>query len=148
LGILLAFGAAACTVDVQPAETVLLDTPPVSTHAVADVQGSSVPDSDLRSDEQAVVDLFENTSPSVVYISTLTRRTDVFGRGEIVPGGSGTGFVWDEEGHIVTNYHVIEGADQARVVMFDQTGYLATWVGGSSRHDLAVLRIDAPRDTL
>lgn len=148
LGILLALGAAACTVDVQPAETALIDTLPVPTHAVADVQGSSVPDSDLRSDEQAVVDLFENTSPSVVYISTLTRRIDVFGRGEIAPGGSGTGFVWDEEGHIVTNYHVIEGADQARVVMFDQTGYLATWVGGSSRHDLAVLRIDAPRDSL
>jgi S1-C subfamily serine protease len=148
VGVLFALAAAACTVDVQPAETALLDTPPVPTHAVADVQGASAPDADLRSDEQAVVDLFENTSPSVVYISTLTRRTDVFGRGEIVPGGSGTGFVWDEEGHIVTNYHVIEGADQARVVMFDQTGYLATWVGGSSRHDLAVLRIDAPRETL
>ena len=150
VGIVFALAATACTVDVQPAETVLLDTPLVPTHAVADVQESSVPEasSDLRSDEQAVVDLFENTSPSVVYISTLTRRTDVFGRGEIVPGGSGTGFVWDDEGHIVTNYHVIQGADQARVVMFDQTGYLATWVGGSSRHDLAVVRIDAPRDTL
>ena len=150
VGIGLALAAAACTVEMAPAETALLDPPSVPTRAVADVQESSVPEAyaDLRSDEQAVVDLFENTGPSVVYISTLTRRTDVFGRGEVVPGGSGTGFVWDDEGHIVTNYHVIRGADQARVVMFDQTPYLATWVGGSRRHDLAVLRIDAPRDTL
>lgn len=150
LGIALVLATAACTVEVTPTGTALADTPLLPIQPVADVQESSGPEAytDLRSDEQAVVDLFEDTSPSVVYISTLTRRTDLFGRGEIVPGGSGTGFVWDDEGHIVTNYHVIRGADQARVVMFDQTGYLATWVGGSSRHDLAVLRIDAPRDSL
>ena len=150
MALVFALAAAACTVEVQPAATDVVDTALVGTRTVADVEESTVPEpyADLRSDEQAAVDLFEDTSPSVVYISTLTRRTDVFGRGEIVPGGSGTGFVWDDEGHIVTNYHVIRGADQARVVMHDQTGYLATWVGGSRRHDLAVVRIDAPQDTL
>jgi S1-C subfamily serine protease len=141
---------AACTIEVGPAETDTPDAPVVPTRPIADVQESSVPEpySDLRPDEQAIVNLFEDTSPSVVYITTLTRRADIFGRTEIVPGGSGTGFVWDDQGHIVTNYHVIRGADQARVVMHDQTGYLATWVGGSRRHDLAVLRIEAPQNTL
>lgn len=108
------------------------------------------PYTDLRPDEQAVVDLFENTGPSVVYITTLTRRVDFFGRvtGE-VPLGTGTGFVWDRDGHIVTNYHVVQGRSSAiRVVMHDQTSHLARAVGGSARHDLAVLRIDAPADAL
>ncbi len=150
VGLVVALAAAACTVEVKPAGTALVDAPDVGSLTVANVEASQVPEpyTDLRSDEQAVVDLFEGTSPSVVYISTLTRRSDFFGRGETVPGGSGTGFVWDEEGHIVTNYHVLQGADQARVVMHDQTGYLATWVGGSGRHDLAVLRIDAPEGSL
>lgn len=149
-GTLIALVTAACTIEVGPAETVTPDAPVVPTRTVAVVQESSVPQpySDLRPDEQAIVDLFEGTSPSVVYISTLTRRADIFGRTEIVPGGSGTGFIWDDQGHIVTNYHVLQGADQARVVMHDQTGYLATWVGGSARHDLAVLRIEAPPDML
>ncbi|HCE03961.1 MAG TPA: 2-alkenal reductase [Acidobacteria bacterium] len=149
-GTLIALVTAACTIEVGPAETVTPDAPVVPTRTVAVVQESSVPQpySDLRPDEQTIVDLFEGTSPSVVYISTLTRRADIFGRTEIVPGGSGTGFIWDDQGYIVTNYHVIQGADQARVVMHDQTGYLATWVGGSARHDLAVLRIEAPPDIL
>lgn len=149
-GTLIALVTAACTIEVGPAETVTPDAPVVPTRTVAVVQESSVPQpySDLRPDEQTIVDLFEGTSPSVVYISTLTRRADIFGRTEIVPAGSGTGFIWDDQGHIVTNYHVIQGADQARVVMHDQTGYLATWVGGSARHDLAVLRIEAPPDIL
>ncbi|HIE93205.1 MAG TPA: hypothetical protein EYQ83_10205 [Acidobacteria bacterium] len=131
VGALIALVAAACTIEVGPEETGVTAAPVVSTLPVADVQPSPAPEpyGDLRSDEQAVVDLFEDTSPSVVYISTLTRRVDVFGRTEIVPAASGTGFVWDDQGHIVTNYHVIQGADQARVVMHDQTGYLATWVG-------------------
>jgi S1-C subfamily serine protease len=150
VGALMVLVTAACTIEVGPAETDTPDAPVVPTRPIADVQESSVPEpySDLRPDEQAIVNLFEDTSPSVVYITTLTRRADIFGRTEIVPGGSGTGFVWDDQGHIVTNYHVIRGADQARVVMHDQTGYLATWVGGSRRHDLAVLRIEAPQDTL
>lgn len=150
VGALMVLVTAACTIEVGPAETDTPDAPVVPTRPIADVQESSVPEpySDLRPDEQAIVNLFEDTSPSVVYITTLTRRADIFGQTEIVPGGSGTGFVWDDQGHIVTNYHVIRGADQARVVMHDQTGYLATWVGGSRRHDLAVLRIEAPQNTL
>ncbi len=150
VGALCILATTACTIEVGPDTPAIVAAPvAVGVLEVADAQ-SPVPEpySDLRPDEQAIVDLFEETSPSVVYISTLTRRRDVFGRAEVVPGGSGTGFVWDDQGHIVTNYHVIQGAEQARVVMHDQTSYLATWVGGSERHDLAVVRIDAPQDAL
>ncbi len=101
---------------------------------------------DLRPDERATVELFERTSPSVVYITTLARRTDWFGRpmGGEVPQGTGTGFVWDDAGHVITNAHVVGGADSIEVVMADQTTYDAEWVGLSVSHDLAVLRIEAP----
>ena len=157
----LAVGTAACTVELGPATTAIADEPePTSqvdatravdvTRPVAFPRQSSVPEpyTDLRPDEQAIVDLFETTSPSVVYITTITRRRDIFGRGVNVPQGSGTGFIWDAEGHVVTNFHVVQGALSARVVMHDQTSYMATFVGGSSQHDLAVLRIDAPPETL
>lgn len=105
---------------------------------------------DLRPDERWTVELFERTSPSVVYITTLARRTDWFGRpmGGEVPQGTGTGFIWDDDGHVITNAHVVGGADSIEVVMDDQTTYDAEWVGVSVSHDLAVLRIDAPSAAL
>ncbi len=104
----------------------------------------------LRPDERATVELFERTSPSVVYITTLARRTDWFGRpmGGEVPQGTGTGFLWDGDGHVITNAHVVGGADSVEVVMADQTTYEAELVGLSFSHDLAVLRIDAPAAAL
>ena len=139
--------AASCTVELTPATPVIAEQPftgvPVGSQRV-----TSEPYTDLRPDEQAIVDLFENTSPSVVYISTVTRRRDLFGRGVNVPQGTGTGFIWDDDGHVVTNFHVLQGASSARVVMHDQTSYMAEWVGGSERHDLAVLRIDVSTDGL
>jgi S1-C subfamily serine protease len=63
-----------------------------------------------------------------------------------VPEGTGSGFVWDERGHIVTNLHVIEGAQEALVTLADQRMFPATLVGASADHDLAVLHIDMPAD--
>ena len=105
-------------------------------------------DLDVRPDEQAIVDLFENASPSVVYISTVIRRRDNVDQIESVPHNTGTGFIWDSAGHVVTNFHVVQGATAIRVVMHDEQSYLADYVGGSPQHDLAVLRINAPSDTL
>ena len=102
----------------------------------------------LGSDEQAVVDLFAQTSPAVVYITTLGQRPNfVTGMIQEVPRGTGTGFVWDLNGHIVTNYHVV--ADAARgarvqVVLADQSTHDAVVVGASAQHDLAVVRIQPP----
>ena len=157
----LVVGLAACTVELSPSATATAEEPGPTQQvdgtraldatrpgdAVRLSEGSE-PYTDLPPAEQAIVDLFENTSPSVVYISTVTRRRDIFGRGVDVAQGTGTGFIWDAEGHVVTNFHVLQGASSARVVMHDQTSYIAEWVGGSERHDLAVLRIDAPPDTL
>ena len=148
---LLALAAAgvACTLELGPTTAASAGDDESEPARQVDAARQDLPPyDDLRPDEQAIVDLFENTSPSVVYITTITRRQDIFGRGVNVPQGSGTGFVWDAEGHVVTNFHVVQGAVAIRVVMQDQTGYLAEYVAGSRRHDLAVLRIDAPPDTL
>ena len=157
----------ACTVELTPSATAIADEPgstdPAGTTQVVNARPAddetrpvdaawpsegTEPDTDLRPDEQAIVDLFENTSPSVVYITTVTRRRDIFGRGVNVPQGSGTGFIWDGDGHVVTNFHVLQGAASARVVMHDQTSFIAEYVGGSARHDLAVLKINVSPESL
>ena len=118
--------------------------------AQAQVREAPAAPAALRPDELAMVELFERTSPSVVYLTSLARRVDWFGRtvGREVPRGTGTGFIWDEAGHVITNYHVIGGADSIEVVLHDQMTYEADVVGTSPSHDLAVLRIAAPPGTL
>jgi S1-C subfamily serine protease len=99
----------------------------------------------LGADEQANIELFRRASPSVVNITTLATQTDLFGMNAMqVPRGTGTGFVWDTQGHIVTNFHVIQGGSGARVTLADQTSWGAKLVGAFPDRDLAVLKIDAP----
>ena len=103
----------------------------------------------LGADELAQIDLFKKTSPSVVHITSLGVQRDLFSMNvQEVPRGTGTGFVWDTAGHIVTNYHVIQGANGARVTLADQSTYDAKMVGAFPDRDLAVLRIDAPKEKL
>ncbi len=103
----------------------------------------------LGDDELATIALFENAAPSVVYITSVSVRRDFFGRNAVeVPSGTGSGFVWDRRGHVVTNYHVIQSADRAVVTLADQTTWNARLVGAAPEKDLAVLVIDAPRDVL
>ena len=102
---------------------------------------------DLAQDEQSTIRLFETASPSVVHINTSRRaaRRDFFGTDVFdLPEGSGSGFVWDAAGHVVTNFHVLAAADDAEVRLNDQSVYSARYVGGSPDHDLAVIQIDAP----
>uniref|UniRef100_A0A0D6R4P4 PDZ domain-containing protein n=1 Tax=Araucaria cunninghamii TaxID=56994 RepID=A0A0D6R4P4_ARACU len=103
----------------------------------------------LQNDELATVKLFQENTPSVVYITNLAVRQDAFTLDVLeVPQGSGSGFVWDRDGHIVTNYHVIRGASDLRVTLGDQSTYEAKVVGYDQDKDVAVLRIDAPKDKL
>ncbi len=103
----------------------------------------------LAADEQANVDLFKRTSPSVVHISSLGAQRDLFSTNvQQVPRGTGTGFVWDKAGHVVTNFHVIQGANGARVTLADQSVFDAKLVGAFPDRDLAVLQIEAPKDKL
>ncbi|WP_420823819.1 S1C family serine protease [Tsuneonella suprasediminis] len=97
---------------------------------------------DLAADERATIDLFRNARDSVVFISTRQRVADFWTRNVYsVPRGSGSGLVWDEAGHIVTNFHVIEGASEAQIQLADGRQFSATLVGVSPQHDLAVLKI-------
>nr|ACU20930.1 unknown [Glycine max] len=103
----------------------------------------------LQSDELATVRLFQENTPSVVYITNLAVKQDAFTLDVLeVPQGSGSGFVWDKEGHIVTNYHVIRGASDLKVTLADQSTYDANVVGFDQDKDVAVLRVDAPKDKL
>jgi S1-C subfamily serine protease len=99
----------------------------------------SAPRGDLPPKEQAVVSLFERASPSVVFLTTSEAPPSF----EIAaqPRGTGSGFVWDEAGHIVTNYHVLGGARSVQITLQDQTTVPAELIGVAPSKDLAVLRI-------
>ena len=84
----------------------------------------------------------------MVFITTTTRQVDFWTRNVFeVPQGTGSGFVWDESGHIVTNYHVVQGAASAKVTL-GETEYDADTVGVAPDQDLAVLEIRAARANL
>jgi S1-C subfamily serine protease len=97
---------------------------------------------ELAADEHATIEIFESVSPSVVFITTTEALTSPWTRNLTeVRRGTGSGFVWDDDGHIVTNWHVVAEARSARVRLADQRSYPAELIGASPEHDLAVLRI-------
>ena len=104
---------------------------------------------ELDSDERAMVTLFRQSAPSVAYITSIAFRRSVFSLNvQQIPRGTGSGFVWDERGHVVTNYHVVQGSSIARVTLSDKTTWDAEIVGVAPEKDLAVLRIEAPPEAL
>ncbi|MFK7809581.1 MAG: S1C family serine protease, partial [Saprospiraceae bacterium] len=105
--------------------------------------------SKLNSSEIATIALFEEATPSVAFITTSSMRRDYWSRNVTeIPRGSGSGFTWDKEGHIVTNYHVVKGADRAQVTLADQSTWEAKLIGFEASKDLAILKIEAPRNQL
>ncbi len=109
------------------------------------------PRGDLGADEKATIQLYQNTRPCVVHVTALTVVHDqsLEMNGQRVPEGTGSGFVWDTRGHIVTNYHVIQHADGgAQVTLSDNTTWPARIVGSYPDKDVAVLHIDAPASVL
>ena len=104
---------------------------------------------DLSAEELRNIEIFRAASPSVVNITSLAYRRgylsmDLFQ----IPQGTGSGFVWDRNGHVVTNYHVIEGGERFSVTLFDQSEWEAEIVGTAPDKDLAVLRLAAPAEKL
>jgi 2-alkenal reductase len=95
---------------------------------------------DLAEIEQSTITLFDQAAPSVVYIFTENAVTGFFGRQEIRQG-AGSGFLWDNFGHVVTNFHVIREATRIQVRLDSGEAIGATYVGGSQDHDLAVVRL-------
>ena len=100
------------------------------------------PRGELAGDERATIDLFERSRNSVVFITTKQAVMDFWSRNVMsVPRGTGSGFVWDDAGHIVTNFHVIQGASEASIKLVDGRSFRAALVGVSPAHDIAVLKI-------
>jgi S1-C subfamily serine protease len=103
----------------------------------------------LLPEEQRAISIFEEARAAVVYITTLVSRTDFFTLKVFeIPQGTGSGFIWDEAGHIVTNFHVIYEAQNVQVTLSDRSIFKAEVVGTAPDKDLAVLRIKAPREKL
>jgi S1-C subfamily serine protease len=98
------------------------------------------PRGELGADEQGTVQLFKRVSPSVVHVTSQNTEEST--------EGTGTGFVWDDQGRIITNYHVIRNADQAVAILPDHSSWRAQLVGASPDNDLAVLYIGAPKSRL
>ncbi|QDU60827.1 Putative serine protease HhoB precursor [Planctomycetes bacterium Pan216] len=102
---------------------------------------------ELDDDEAEAIALFREAAPSVVYVTTMSHRVSPLNMNATeIPNGTGSGFVWDANGFLVTNYHVIESAargdDSVRVTLEDGSTHDASIVGVAEHHDLAVLHID------
>ena len=104
---------------------------------------------DLASDEQNTIDIFRNAAPSVVYITSIAVRRNLFSLNVYeIPQGTGSGFIWDRQGRIVTNFHVISDASRLEVTLADHSTWKASLVGAAPDRDLAVLQITAPASKL
>ncbi len=107
------------------------------------------PRGELLSEEKSTINLFRQASPSVVNITAIGVERDLFSLNLYqIPQGSGSGFVWDTNGDIITNFHVIQDADAAQVTLADQSNWKARIVGVAPDKDIAVLHIDAPANRL
>ena len=103
----------------------------------------------LKQNEKAIVTLFQEASPSVVFITTSVYQRDYWSRNVYeIPRGTGSGFIWDNDGHIVTNYHVIKDASKAKITLSDHSTWQAELIGVAKEKDIAVLKIDAPKEKL
>lgn len=103
---------------------------------------------DLSPEERTSVEVYQNVNRSVVNITTRSTVVDEMGWGVEDRSGAGSGSILDRAGHVLTNFHVIEDARQVRVTLFDGSSYEASLVGVDPNNDLAVLKIDAPREKL
>ncbi len=104
---------------------------------------------DLASDEKTTIEIFRNAAPSVVYITSIAVRRNLFSLNVYeIPQGTGSGFIWDKQGRIVTNFHVISDASRLEVTLADRSSWKAVLVGAAPDRDLAVLQISAPAGKL
>ena len=101
----------------------------------------------LLQDEKNSIDIFNRLADSVVNVNNTTLVRNFFSADvHEVPTGAGSGFVWDQQGHIVTNFHVVQRANKVKVTLKDGRSYDAKVVGKEPRKDIAVLKIDGAKD--
>ena len=145
-------GLAGCEVVAEPPTSSPIDVPQVESAPVVEVGPESLttpPAPALQANllEDQVMRVFETAGPGVVNITSRSISYDFFLRA-MPQEGSGSGFVYDDRGHIVTNFHVIEGASELHVTFFDETRVPAEVVGFDPSNDLAVIKVDVPPDVL
>jgi S1-C subfamily serine protease len=103
----------------------------------------------LTAQERSQIETFRVASQSVAYITNISVRRDMFSMNVMeVPQGTGSGFVWDTAGHVVTNFHVVDHANELQVTLADRSSFKAQIVGVEPDKDVAVIRIDAKVDSL
>jgi len=144
LGCTCAIPAARVARTVSPPTATAAAPATVAVPATAPAPTRQVPAQQPRtytSEEQVVIDIYQRYSLGVVYI-------EVTSEANLEDGGSGSGFVYDLEGHVITNDHVIRGADTIHVYFSDDTVAEATVLGSDADADLAVLQVDVPREIL
>ncbi len=155
-------GFAACTASADPTarEPAPKVPPPTAEGAPADAAVTAAPGGTtplvlppsqkmLIEDERNTIDVFRAAAPATVFVTQTQVVVDYWNRRTMeVPAGSGTGFLWDGNGHVVTNYHVVDGGRSYTVTLYDQSEWPAKLVGGDPRKDVAVLKIEAPKDRL
>ena len=103
----------------------------------------------LSGEEKRDIEVFRRAQASVVFITSLALRRSLFSFDvQQIPQGTGSGFVWDRRGHIVTNFHVIQEGDAFAVTLSDQSEWEAKVAGVAPAKDLALLKITAPAERL
>jgi len=105
-------------------------------------------DDKLTNVEQTQIAIHKAVSPSVVHVTSLNVEDNGLFDPVLMPKGTGSGFIWDKNGHVVTNFHVVAGGNRWRVTLHDRTVWKAKVVGMAPHSDIAVLKIDAPKSKL
>ncbi len=135
----------------SPGETRFVAAPFVAPGSLPETTSSSPSPAiaqDFTADERVNIRVYETVNRGVVNITTKSVRGDNFFSMEVPSEGSGSGSVIDRKGHILTNFHVIDGARQVHVALYDGQEYPAQLVGRDASTDIAVLKIDAPSESL
>lgn len=122
-------------------------SPPAAPEAVTPV--APLTSSGLIENERNTISIFAAAAPATVFVTQKQQVSDWSTRRMVeVESGTGSGFLWDTAGHVVTNYHVLDGGRSFEVSLQDQRSYPATYVGGDPRKDIAVLKIEADASQL
>ncbi|MDE2143992.1 MAG: trypsin-like peptidase domain-containing protein [Elusimicrobia bacterium] len=108
----------------------------------------AVPARALLPEEENTIKIFREASPSVVFVTNVALGRTMTMDEYAIPQGAGSGFLWDKNGHVVTNYHVVQGGDAFLVTFNDQTQLQAKLIGGDPTHDIAVLQVEDPTEKM
>ena len=139
----------AAGMDVRSQSPVTTATPPPAPPPVPPPLIAPLTTQGLLENESNTISIFQSAAASTAFVTQKRVVVDYL-RGRVleVPAGSGSGFVWDQQGHIVTNYHVIQGAQSLTVTLLGQESFDAAIVGVDPRKDIAVLKIQPKGNAL